>query len=465
MPDDIEQPGGDEPPTGALPPEMQEALRRLTGGAELPPEVMEQLGAMGLGQIPVAQFEGMLSQFQSMFSGPDEGPLSRTMTTDVARKMIAEKSDAAMGEREATLAREAGHVADLWLGEVTDFEEPGLRGVAWSRSEWIEDTIPVWHELVEPVAAGVTGAMSSAMTAQFAEGGMEAITAMLPAGTNPAAAMAQVGPMLQRAGASMFSMQLGQGLAGLAGETLTGTEVALPLTSEGVLALIPANIAAFAEGLEIDLEQVWLYLAVREAARLRLFAGVPWLASQIRTAVQDYARDLAIDTEGIESAMRGLDPTNPEGMQEILADKLFSPTPTPAQQAALDRLETWLALVEGWVDVVTERAAGRHLPQAGALGETMRRRRASGGPAEKTFAALVGLQLRPRRLRDAANLFAALEDKGGSALRDSAWGHPDIAPGAADLDDVLGYVERRTMTPEPDSMDQALRELLGGDDG
>ena len=74
MPDDIEQPGGDEPPTGALPPEMQEALRRLTGGAELPPEVMEQLGAMGLGQIPVAQFEGMLSQFQSMFSGPDEGP-------------------------------------------------------------------------------------------------------------------------------------------------------------------------------------------------------------------------------------------------------------------------------------------------------------------------------------------------------------------------------------------------------
>ena len=160
--------------------------------------------------------------------------------------------------------------------------------------------------------------------------------------------------------------------------------------------------------------------------------------------------------------MQGLDPADPQAMQQTMADKLFSPTPTPAQQAALSRLETWLALVEGWVDVVTERAAGAHLPQASALGETMRRRRATGGPAEKTFASLVGLELRPRRLRDAANLFAALEDKGGSALRDSAWGHPDIAPTAADLDDVLAYVERRTAVPEPDSMDDALRELLDG---
>lgn len=464
MPDDIERSDSSGEPAG-LPPEMQEALRRMTGGAELPPEVMEQLASMGLGQIPVAQFEGMLSQFQSMFAGPDEGPLSPTITTDVARKAVAAQGDPAMGERERQLAAEAGHVADLWLGEVTDLESPGLRGVAWSRSEWIEDTMAVWQTLVEPVAAGVTGAMTKAMTAQFADGGMEALSAMLPPGTNPAAAMAQVGPMLERAGGSMFSMQLGQGLAGLAGEMLTGTEVSLPLTGDGVLALIPSNIASFAEGLEIDLEQVWLYLAVREAARLRLFAGVPWLAAQIRTAVQDYARDLAIDTEAIEDAMRGLDPSDPGAMQATLADKLFAPDPTPAQRAALARLETWLALVEGWVDVVTDRAAGRHLPQAGALGETMRRRRASGGPAEKTFAALVGLQLRPRRLRDAANLFAALEDKGGATLRDSAWGHPDLAPSAADLDDVLGYVERRAATPEPDDLDDALRELLGGDGG
>lgn len=93
----------------------------------------------------------------------------------------------------------------------------------------------------------------------------------------------------------------------------------------------------------------------------------------------------------------------------------------------------------------------------------VRRRRASGGPAEKTFAGLVGLELRPRRLRDAANLWSALEDRLGAEARDRAWDHPDVAPTAADLDDPLGYVERRS--GDGDDMDAALDEILRDGDG
>ena len=116
--------------------------------------------------------------------------------------------------------------------------------------------------------------------------------------------------------------------------------------------------------------------------------------------------------------------------------------------------------------MVTAAAVKPHLPQADALGEAVRRRRASGGPAEKTFAALVGLELRPRRLRDAANLFAALEASGGAEARDSAWAHPDVAPAAADLDDPLGYVERQKAAAEgSDTFDAELDALLRGDTG
>jgi len=464
VPDDLDPIDDAAPnPGSGLPPEMLDALKRMTGGADLPPEMVEQFAAMGLGSIPVGQFEGLMTQVQSMFAGPDEGPVSSTVATDVARKVVAAAGDPSMGAREADLAREAVHVADLWLGQVTELEAPGLRGAAWSRSEWIEDTMPVWHEMVAPVAQGVSRALASALTAQLSGDGFEAISGMLPPGTNPAAAMGQIAPMMERVGSSMFSMQLGQGLGALAGDILTGTEVSLPLTSDNVVALVPANIAAFAEGLEIEADEVWLYLAVRETARMRLFRAVPWLEAQLLVAVQDYARDIAIDTDAIESALTGMDPTNTEALQAQLADKLFSPTPTGSQQAALVRLETWLALIEGWVDVVTEQAAAAHLPRAAALGETVRRRRATGGPAEKTFASLVGLQLRPRRLRDAANLFAALEAAGGVAMRDGAWAHPDLAPSGADLDDVLGYVERRQTASGGDDVDAALEALLRGE--
>jgi putative hydrolase len=104
-------------------------------------------------------------------------------------------------------------------------------------------------------------------------------------------------------------------------------------------------------------------------------------------------------------------------------------------------LETALALVEGWVDTVTAAAASPNLPSLAALQETMRRRRATGGPAERTFASLVGLELRPRRLREAATLWRLLTERRGADARDDVWAHPDLLPTSDDLDDPSGWVE------------------------
>jgi len=266
---------------------------------------------------------------------------------------------------------------------------------------------------------------------------------------------------------AQFGAQVGQAVGTLATDIVSGTEAGIPATGDESVAMLPANVAAFAEGLELDAGEVHLYLAVREAARVRLFAGVPWLGPQLLAAVEQYARDIRINTDGIEEAVRQADPQDHEAMQEALGDSLFATEPSPAQQAALARLETLLALVEGWVDVVAARAADQHLPHADALAEAVRRRRASGGPAEKTFASLVGLELRPRRLRDAANLFAALESTHGQTARDEAWGHPDVAPTAADLDDPLGYAERRGTAEEDDVSisDADIERLLASAEG
>ena len=137
-----------------------------------------------------------------------------------------------------------------------------------------------------------------------------------------------------------------------------------------------------------------------------------------------------MDASALRDAMPQIDPSNPEALRDALADAaLFQPEDTPQQKAALARLENLLALVEGWVATVVERRprrAGCRRPDA--LAEAIRRRRATGGPAERTFATLVGLELRPRRLREAAAIWQRLTEARGIAGRDAVWAHPTCCP-------------------------------------
>ncbi|WP_346728698.1 zinc-dependent metalloprotease [Leucobacter manosquensis] len=232
-------------------------------------------------------------------------------------------------------------------------------------------------------------------------------------------------------------------------------------------ALLPAGVAAFAEGLDQDPETVTLYLAIRELAHARLFRHSKWLRLHLLTAIGDYARGISIDTGRIEELARDIDPQHPEQIQEIISNGALIPPKTEAQEAAHARLETMLALIEGWVDVVTADAAKR-IPGADAVAEMVRRRRATGGPAEHAFAALAGLELRPRRLREAAALWRLVGERSDVATRDGLWAHPDLLPSSEELDHPARLLERlglagATPDAEADEFDAALAQLLDGE--
>lgn len=446
-------------------PDLGELLRSIMSGEGLAghPEFADALKSMGIDRLDPATMGMLKAQMQAMMSGPPDGGFDIAMATDIARKQVAGGADQSISARTKADTEQIVQVANLWLDDVTDFSAVGP-GLAWSRAEWVDQTMPMWRRLVEPVAAGVGNAIQHAMREQLGQPGDGAAEQLgLPAGMDTSAMMGQIEPMMARMSNAMFAMQVGQAVGALAADLVSGAEIGIPLLEGDQVVLLPTNVAAFAEGQSVDAGEVHLYVAVREAARMRLFKAVPWLSPALIAAVQSYAGDISIDTEAIERSLRDIDPTNPEAMQTALQGSLFTPEPSEAQRRALAHLETLLALVEGWVDVVSDRAADGHLPHASALSEAVRRRRASGGPAERVFSSLVGLDLRPRRLRDAAGLFSALEDAAGPDARDTSWKHPDFAPTAADLDDPQAYVARRTgtQTPAPrDDMDAALDALL-----
>jgi putative hydrolase len=367
--------------------------------------------------------QAFLSQLQQMLASPSDGPVNWNLARQLADQ-TARPDDRSLTAGERQAADDALRLADLWLDPVTSLPSGVTSVAAWSRLEWIDHTIGTWRALCDPVAGRVVDAMQNLV---------------------PDELRAQLGPMasmLGSLGGVMFGGQVGQGLGQLSAEVLGTSDIGLPLGPTGTAALLPANVALFAEGLERPEDEVRLYVALREVAHQRLFGHVPWLRGHLLAAVDAYARGISVDRQAVEEAMGRIDPADPESMQAAIAEGLFQPEDSPEQRTALARLETALALVEGWVAHVVDQASTDRLPSAPALGEAFRRRRAAGGPAEQTFATLVGLELRPRRLREATALWAGLTSRRGADGRDALWNHPDLLPSSDDLDDPTGFIER-----------------------
>lgn len=411
-----------------------------SGGASGDP-LSQLFGAMGAGGAGMPDLGQMLQQLGQMMSWSG-GPVNWDLANQAARQVVAAAGDRSVSSAERRDVEDAFRLADTWLNDSTVFPATGGSPRTWSRAEWVEGTQQAWRSLVDPVATRVSEAMNRALPQEMSQ-----------------VAGPLVG-MMQQIGVSMWGAQVGQSIGKLAGEVLGATDVGLPLAGVHPV-LVPANVRAFGEGLGVDERDVFLYLAMRELAHLRLYAHAPWLRAHIVSLVEEYARHVNVDTERIESTLRDIDPQRPEAIQEALEGGLFDMPTSPEQKAALTRLELALALIEGWVHDVVTAATRDRLPSAGALAETVRRRRATGGPAEQTFATLVGLELRPRKLREAAEFWAAVRDARGIEGRDAVWTHPDLVPDAEDLADPERFLARDELDPSafedvnPDESDES----------
>ena len=398
-------------------------------------------GMGDLGQIFTQLGQMFSSAGTEMAAGTQSGPINYDLAGRVASNSIGFVAPIP-ATTHAAIA-DAVHLAETWLDGATALPAGTSKAEGWSPNDWVNNTMETWKRLCDPMAEQISTVWASSL---------------------PEEAKSMAGPllsMMSQMGGMAFGSQLGQALGRLSREVVTSTDIGLPLGPKGVAAILPDALESFAAGLELPRSEILTFLAAREAAHHRLFSHVPWLASQLLGAVEAYAKGIKIDMTGIEELARDFNPatlSDPSAIENLLGQGVFEPKATSAQTQALERLETLLALVEGWVQVVVTAALGERIPGAAALGETLRRRRASGGPAEQTFATLVGLELRPRKMREAAALWERLTQAAGADARDAIWQHPDLLPSADDLDDPAGFIDR-IIGGDTSGIDEAIAEL------
>jgi putative hydrolase len=420
-------------------------------------QIQKQFQQLG---INPAGFINPFANFAPGGKGQQEA-LPIATVRDTAKKFVQAQGSQPLGIKDVTVVNNALEIAELWLNEATVFPATAIGAAhsSLSRLDWVDETIPGWQATMEPLATGLASAISGLLDQAVAgqgenlgvEGGADAL----------AGSMGAIAGLLRSFIGSMIATQLGQAIGAISSNATGAHDVALPLLDPARPILIPENIEKWSADLEIPKTEVYLFHALREAAIARLFAHNPWIVSYMRSAIVDYGRGIRIDMEAIqrqaEEAMQNFDPSqiNPESGENsfniALNNGIFTPEETPEQRAALSKLETVLALVDGWADEVTTLAAGDRLPTISQLREMYRRQRATNAPAQQLFKSLLGLEVSPKLMREASAFWQKVRESKDVASRDALWS--GILPSADELLDPVAFL---SSTQVPDDLSGLL---------
>ena len=420
-------------------------------------QIQKQFQQLG---INPAGFINPFANFAPGGKGQQEA-LPIATVRDTAKKFVQAQGSQPLGIKDVTVVNNALEIAELWLNEATVFPATaiGAAHTSLSRLDWVDETLPGWQATMEPLATGLASAISGLLDQAVAgqgenlgvEGGADAL----------AGSMGAIAGLLRSFIGSMIATQLGQAIGAISSNATGAHDVALPLLDPARPILIPENIEKWSADLEIPKTEVYLFHALREAAIARLFAHNPWIVSYMRSAIVDYGRGIRIDMEAIqrqaEEAMQNFDPSqiNPESGENsfsiALNNGIFTPEETPEQRAALSKLETALALVDGWADEVTTLAAGDRLPTISQLREMYRRQRATNAPAQQLFKSLLGLEVSPKLTREASAFWQKVRESKDVASRDALWS--GILPSADELLDPVAFL---SSTQVPDDLSGLL---------
>lgn len=407
-------------------------------------------GGTGLGDM-LSQFGQMLSGMGDSMNSPEAaGPVNYSLAAKIAGQHMG--TDRIINPSDTESVTEAVRLAQLWLGDATDLPEPSAKVEAWNANQWFEATLPQWKRLIDPVVSNLNNANQANVPDEAKD------------------MMGQMAGMMNSMNSMSQGMQVGQALGELAKQALSGADFGLPVSPAGTLALLPHNIRAISRDLTVPAQEVLVYLAAREAARQRLFHNVPWLVERIVSSVEEYAVGLEIDTSHIEEAMRelNLESGDPQALQDAMS-RMQSMDLTPKVRSrnagATSRLETLLALVEGWVDVVVYEALSERIPSTSALAGAWARRVSTGGSAEHAISKVVGIEIGAPQVAAAAELWRRVTNAVGASKRDAVWEHPDLLPSTEHLANPAAFIDGLLDDSNTDGFEEEfakLEEMLRG---
>jgi coenzyme F420 biosynthesis associated uncharacterized protein len=333
---------------------------------------------------------------------------------------------AAGGDDRRRLDFDFDKASELALGQVSAYSALELGGPPppvheVARREWAETNLNSVAELLDPVGERLDRRL----------GGAGPLAGALKAATGATLA-AEVGLVM----GYMSQRVLGQ------------FELSLlqPEVPPRLLFVTP-NLSRAVRDLDVDEESFLRWVVLHEVTHVLQFSGVTWLREHLGALLREYLATVEVRIE--RGAAGGL-PSLPDPsliVERFREGGLAALVQTREQRRIMERIQSAMAIVEGYSEHVMDAVGADVLPQYDGLRDAMERRRRSRSAPERLLLRLLGLDQKMKQYEDGKRFCDAVVATGGIEKLNLVWQAPTALPTAAELRSPATWIGRLEADP------------------
>jgi putative hydrolase len=235
-------------------------------------------------------------------------------------------------------------------------------------------------------------------------------------------------------GPVLLGMQFGSAAGHLARRAFGQYALPLPWPESNALLLVPGNVATFAEDWSLPIQEVQLWVCLRELTMHAVMTRPAVRSSLTRLLGDAAAHAAATQRSVVERLGDGLgDPAALEGVlgdpEALLADLI-----SPEQRNISNALTAVTTALGAYVDHVTADIATTLTSSPAALREAWYRYRVEDGKGEQAFAGLFGLNVGQAEVDRGASFIDGVVERAGEAALARLWEDEEDQPTPAEVD-------------------------------
>jgi putative hydrolase len=235
-------------------------------------------------------------------------------------------------------------------------------------------------------------------------------------------------------GPVLLGMQFGSAAGHLARRAFGQYALPLPWPESNTLLLVPGNVATFADDWSLPLQEVQLWVCLRELTMHAVMTR-PGVRSSLNLLLADASAHAAASQRSmVERLGDGLG--DPAALEGVLSDpeSLLADLMSPEHQHISNALTALTTSIGAYVDHVTAGIAATLTSSPAALREAWYRYRVEDAKGEQAFAGLFGLNVGQSEVDRGASFIDGVVERAGEDALARLWADERDLPTPAEVD-------------------------------